>query len=104
MEYAKKAVENLLNANLDFNKLVLSKQLKARYTVRKNKISREYYWTHEEIQQPHVRLAQQLMKKDPTNHPKPPDRVPYLFIEKKGDWLQCDKESIQQISIQKIIR
>ena len=33
-----------------------------------------------------------MIIKNPANHPKPPDRVPYLFIEKKGDnLLQCDK-------------
>jgi len=91
LPFIKQSVDNLLSGNLDYNKLVLSKQLTSRYKIRKNNISREYHWTHEGIQHPHVRLAQQMMKKDPANHPKPPDRVPYLFIEKKGNLLQCDK-------------
>ncbi len=92
LPYIQKSIKNLLDGNIDFNKLVLSKQLKARYVVRKNKISNTFHWTNTEIPQPHVRLAQQLMIKNPANSPKPPDRVPYLFIEKKGDnLLQCDK-------------
>lgn len=90
--YTQKSIKNLLDGNIDPTKLILSKQLKSKYIVRKDKISREYRWTHPEIQQPHVRLAQKMMEKDPTNHPKPPDRVPYLFVEKKGvNLLQCDK-------------
>jgi len=92
LQYAKMSIQNLLNGNIDPNKLVLSKQLKSRYAVRKNKRTEMCHWTNKAIQQPHVRLAQQLMIKDPANHPKPPDRVPYLFIEKKGNnLLQCDK-------------
>lgn len=92
LPYIQRSIKNLLDGNIDFNKLVLSKQLKARYVVRKNKKSENYHWTNPEIQQPHVKLAQQLMVRNPANHPKPPDRVPYLFIEKKGDnLLQCDK-------------
>ena len=37
--YARVTVDNLLSGNLDYNKLVLSKQLKARYTIRKDNIS-----------------------------------------------------------------
>jgi DNA polymerase elongation subunit (family B) len=92
LPYIQRSIKNLLDGNIDFNKLVLSKQLKARYVVRKNKISNTYHWTNSEISQPHVRLAQQLMIRNPANHPAPPDRVPYLFIEKKGNnLLQCDK-------------
>lgn len=92
LPYIQKSIKNLLDGNIDFNKLVLSKQLKARYVVRKNKMSNTFHWSNQEIPQPHVRLAQQLMVRNPANHPKPPDRVPYLFIEKKGDnLLQCDK-------------
>jgi len=92
LPYIEKSIKNLIDGNIDYNKLVLSKQLKSRYVVRKNKISNTFHWTNSEIAQPHVRLAQELMKKNPANHPKPPDRVPYLFIEKKGDnLLQCDK-------------
>jgi DNA polymerase elongation subunit (family B) len=92
LPYVNQSIQNLLDGNIDFNKLVLSKQLKSKYIVRKNKISKSFHWTNSEITQPHVRLAQQLKIKNPANHPKPPDRVPYLFIQKKGDnLLQCDK-------------
>lgn len=92
LPYIQKSIKNLLDGNIDFNKLVLSKQLKSKYVVRKNKVSNTFHWTNQEIQQPHVRLAQELVVKNPANHPKPPDRVPYLFIEKKGEnLLQCDK-------------
>lgn len=90
--FIQRSIKNLLDSNIDINKLVLSKQLKARYIVRKENISNTYHWTNPKITQPHVRLAQELKIKNPANHPKPPDRVPYLFIEKKGDnLLQCDK-------------
>ncbi len=92
LPYIQRSIKNLLDGNIDPNKLVLSKQLKSRYVVRKNKVSNTFHWTNKEINQPHVRLAQQLMVKNTANHPKPPDRVPYLFIEKKEDnLLQCDK-------------
>jgi len=92
LDYTKQSVKKLLDGTIDPNKLILSKQLKARYKVRKNNTSHEYHWTNKDIQQPHVRLAQELRQQDPANHPKPPDRVPYLFIEKKGNnLLQCDK-------------
>jgi len=92
LPYIQRSIKNLLDGNIDFNKLVLSKQLKARYIVRKDKKSQTYYWKNPEIKQPHVRLAQHLSIKNPSNSPKPPDRVPYLFIEKKEqNLLQCDK-------------
>lgn len=104
----KKSVENLLDGKIDEKNLILSKQLKSKYIVRKDNKSIEYNWTgwssdtpinkriglgpnYKNITQPHVRLAQQIMLKDPANHPKPPDRVPYLFEEKEGATLQCDK-------------
>jgi len=90
-EYIRNAVKDLLNNNVDINKLVLSKQLKSRYKVRKNNMTNEYHWTDSKITQPHVKLAQNLKIKDAANHPKPPDRVPFIFIEKKGALLQCDK-------------
>jgi DNA polymerase delta subunit 1 len=92
LPFIQSSIKNLLDGNIDFNKLVLSKQLKSRYVVRKNKISNTFHWSNTDIPQPHVRLAQQLKIKNPANHPKPPDRVPYLFLEKKGkNLLQCDK-------------
>lgn len=91
LETIKNSVENLLNDKIDEKNLVLSKQLKSKYIVRKNNKSVEHNWKDPKIQQPHVRLAQQIMLKDPANHPKPPDRVPYLFEQKEGAVLQCDK-------------
>jgi DNA polymerase elongation subunit (family B) len=91
LEHIKSTVRNLLDGNVDISKLVLSKQLKSRYKVRKNNETNEYSWKDKRIQQPHVRLAQEIMKTDSVNHPKPPDRVPYLFEEKKNAILQCDK-------------
>lgn len=44
------------------------------------------------VKSPHVYLAKQIRKIDPVNHPKPPDRVPYLFIvTKEKATHQCDK-------------
>jgi DNA polymerase delta subunit 1 len=40
---------------------------------------------------PHVYLAKQMRKLDPANSPKPPDRVDYVFIEKKNAVHQCDQ-------------
>jgi len=92
LPYIRESIQNLLDGKVDPNKLILSKQLKARYIVRKNNKSVEYHWKCPEIQQPHVRLAQELLAKNPSMSPKPPDRVPYLFIEKDGlKILQCDK-------------
>ena len=101
-EHTLPTFKNLLDGNLDINKLVLSKQIKAVYKVRKNKETKEIRWNYikqnkkelydcRDIQQPHVRLAQALVLRDPVNHPKPPDRVPYLFVENKNAILQCDK-------------
>ncbi len=91
LDYTKNSIQNLLNGNMDYNKLVLSKQLKSSYKVRKNNKTTVCNWRNKDIQQPHVRLAQKIAVKDPINHPKPPDRVPYLFIENKKALLQCDK-------------
>ncbi len=94
-KYAKEAIENLLFDKIDYNELVLSKQLKGSYTVRENKTVEDCHWTNPKIKLPHVRLAQQIKEKDPVNHPKPPDRVPFLFFQTKAqkgkDDLQCDK-------------
>ena len=95
IEYVKTSVSNLLNNAVDPSKLVLSKQLKSKYVVMKNKISKTCNWKNEEIKQPHVRLAQMMLKRDPANSPTPPSRIQYLFIEKKGkngaEVLQCEK-------------
>lgn len=92
LPYIRKSIKNLLDGNIDINKLTLSKQLKSKYALRKDGDTTTVHWTNPAISMPHVRLAQELMIKNPANHPKPPDRVPFLFIEKKGtNLLQCDK-------------
>jgi DNA polymerase elongation subunit (family B) len=91
INYVKNSIKNLLDGNIDPNKLVLSKQLKARYKVRKNNKTTECNWKEGDIQLPHVRVAQELRLINPANSLKPPDRVPFLFIEKKNTVLQCDK-------------
>lgn len=92
--FVRQSVTDLLNGDVDIEDLVLSNQLKGHYKLRINKKTESVHWTDPRIKRPHVRLAQNLMKKDPTNHPKPPDRVPFIYIDKEGDRrkiLQCDK-------------
>lgn len=92
--YVRQSVTDLLNGDVDIEDLVLSNQLKGHYKVRINKKTENVHWTDPRIKRSHVRLAQNLMKLDPTNHPKPPDRVPFVYVEKEGDRrkiLQCDK-------------
>jgi DNA polymerase delta subunit 1 len=76
---------------VDYKDLVISNRLRNEYIVRKNKTSQTVDWTHPDVDKPHVRLAQQLKLKNPNDHPSPPDRVPYIFIEKKGAVKPCDK-------------
>lgn len=91
---AKADIETFIKGDIDYRDLVMTSQLKGRYIVRKNNESTEVEWTNPSIDKPHVRLAQMIKEKDPANYPKPPDRVPYLFIIKKGQSLnakQCEK-------------
>ncbi len=83
--------EFMKGTTVNYKELIISSQLKASYKVRKNGTSIEKPWTHPDIDKPHVRLAQIMKKTDPVNHPRPPERVPYLFIEKRGAQKQCDK-------------
>ena len=85
---AKKGVKDLLNDKVDKNKLIISKSLNNQYKVDGKSIP----WDSPGINHPHVKLALEIRKVDPMNAPKPPDRVPYIFIvnpDKKA--LQCDK-------------
>lgn len=52
----------------------------------------EVHWTDPRIKTAHVRLAQTLALRDAFNHPKPPDRVPYVFYD-TGSMTgpQCDR-------------
>lgn len=91
INYITNSVKKLLDNKVSIEDLVLTKQLKGEYIVRKNNVSTVCHWTDPRITQPHVRLAQKLRIKNPANHPKPPDRVPFVFIESKKEVLQCDK-------------
>jgi len=74
---AEKGVINLLEDKVDIKKLIISKSLNKYY----KKDGQPVLWNTAEVAFPHVRLAQNLIKIDPMGHPKPPDRVPYVFIE-----------------------
>lgn len=88
----KKDIQEFMKGDtINHKELVVSSQLKSHYIVRKNNISKEYPWTHPEIAKPHVRLAQMIKEKDPVNYPRPPERVPYMYIQKRGAQKQCDK-------------
>ncbi len=43
------------------------------------------------VKSPHVHIAKVLKKIDPVNYPRPPDRVPYVFIVNKKAEHQCDR-------------
>lgn len=46
----------------------------------------------EQLKKAHVRIAQRLRKIDPISHPRPPDRVPFVYIvNKNARALQCDR-------------
>lgn len=84
VEYIRNSVKNLLSGNIDINKLVLSKELKLSYKVKKDNETYVRHWTHEDIVQVHVKVAQIIHKENPSNCYQPPDRVPYIFIENKN--------------------
>ena len=82
---AREGINNLLNDKVPINKLVISKSLNKYY----KKDGVDVLWETAEVSFPHVRLAQSLMKLDPMGHPKPPDRVPFVYIKTK------DKKALQ---------
>lgn len=87
-KYAIQSVNDLLRGDIPLEKLVLSKSLNKYYKINGVKT----LWSEANTPAPHVRLAQKLMKSDPMGHPKPPDRVQYVFVktnDKKA--LQCDR-------------
>ncbi len=43
------------------------------------------------VKMPHVYLARKIREKDPINGPKPPDRIPYIFVKNKNATHQCDR-------------
>jgi DNA polymerase delta subunit 1 len=102
IDCVQRAVKTLLDNKVPIEKLVLTKQLKGEYAVRANKESTTVHWTDPRITQPHVRLAQKLRAVNPACCPKPPDRVPYVFIEKKTP-LQCDKVASPEDAVGKKI-
>lgn len=75
-ELAKDGVRKLLVGEVPVGKLVISKSLNDQYKVDGQTVS----WDDPGVKHPHVQLAQRIKKVDPMNHPKPPDRVPYIFI------------------------
>jgi DNA polymerase delta subunit 1 len=84
-EIAINGVNNLLHNKVPIEKLVVSKSLNKYY----KKDGVEVDWSTAEVSYPHVRLAQNLIKLDPMGHPKPPDRVPFIYIKTK------DKKALQ---------
>ncbi len=74
---ATKAVSDLLEDRVPMEKLIISKSLNDVYKVEGCDVS----WDDPRIKHPHVHLAQKIKLLDPMNHPKPPDRVPYIFIK-----------------------
>ena len=90
--FAVDSTRNLLADKVDFGSLKISKGLNKTYKV--DGIEREWDDTTVEINHPHVVVARKLKLVDPMNHPKPPDRVPYVFIKNKNkNALQCHKVS-----------
>jgi DNA polymerase delta subunit 1 len=101
-EFARKSIEDLLDNKVPIEKLIISKSLKESYKVS----GRDVKWTKPlrikngipeydpdiyKIPGPHVQLAIRLREKDPINYPKPPERVPYVFIVNKNAKLQHEK-------------
>lgn len=92
----KSSVDNLFSGNVDVDDLKISNSLSATYKVKDPETGEkmDFRWDDERVKvpKPHVVVARKLKVLDPMNSPKPPDRVPYLFIENKDkNALQCDK-------------
>lgn len=99
--YTENCIKNLLEGNVDTNNLIISNQLKNEYKmfnrvinwikplktstgeIRMDKNNNPIYDDLiYQIKKPHVQIAINMRKKDPVNYPKPPERVPYLYIMK----------------------
>ena len=76
-QFAMDGVRDLLENRIPIEKLIISKGLNKYYKVNGNRV----IWYDAEVPSPHVRLAQRLRTLDPMGHPKPPDRVPYVFVK-----------------------
>lgn len=63
---AREYVQNLLNNKVPFEKLVLSKSLRETYANQNL---------------PHLSVARKIEARNPGEGPKPPERVPYVFID-----------------------
>ena len=82
-------VKKLFDNEVDIKKLVVSNGLSHSYKVDGKSVP----WDDPKAaRKPHVFLAQELKKLDPMNSPKPPNRVPYVYIQnKKKGALQFEK-------------
>jgi DNA polymerase delta subunit 1 len=79
-QIAIEGIQNLLDDKVDIKKLIVSKSLNKYYKVSGEPV----IWNKAQVSFPHVRLAQKLIDLDPMGHPKPPDRVPYVYIQTKN--------------------
>ena len=87
-QIAVRAVGDLLEDRVPVKKLIISKSLNDVYKVDGCNVA----WDDPRVKHPHVHLAQRIKLVDPMNHPKPPDRVPYIFINNpKKSALQYEK-------------
>jgi DNA polymerase delta subunit 1 len=85
--YVKGAIKFLFEGKVPIEKLIISNSLRGTYKHE----SKDVHWTDPRINKAHVKLAQKIKELDPVNHPKPPDRVPYVFIVKNGAKLQWER-------------
>lgn len=79
--FATNGVRDLLENRVGIDKLIISKGLNKYYKVDGENV----IWYDAKVPSPHVRLAQKLRVLDPMGHPKPPDRVPYVFVKSKNE-------------------
>lgn len=84
--YVKGAIKHLFDGKVPIKDLIISNSLRGTY----KHDGIDVPWTDERLNRPHVKLAQKLKILDPVNHPKPPDRVPYVFIVKPNCKLQWE--------------
>lgn len=87
---AQASVKKLSEGKVETSDLILSRSLRDTYKVN----GRNVDWHLAEVSMPHVRLAQKLKARNPENHPTPPERIPFIFVEKstrEGQGLQWEK-------------
>lgn len=87
VSYAQKAIKDLFDGKVPIEKLIISNSLAATYKVD----GKEIPWTDPRVNRTQVKLAQKIREIDPVNHPKPPERVPYLYVERKNVRLQWER-------------